>query len=167
MKKMRLFFSLALLLFSGVVLEAQNAHPLTLVVENKDAAKNQVLIVSNIKKITFADGKMKVSHKEGWAQKDKGEMLLSEVVKCRFSTQDAPTKNQAILNKELKLVVANDVLFVRGLEEGKSYNCQIFFTEGKLMRALQIRNGEGIEIRDWNKGLYLVKIENKTLKFVR
>ncbi len=159
---------LGLILLSGSFLKAQKTHPLALVIDHQDAAKNQVIMVTHIKQITFSEGKMKVENWGGWPQKDNGISDIVQIKECRFSTEFATTGNKEIKDtKAWTLFEEDGKLQIRGLENGTIYTLKIYATDGKLLVNDTAFAGTPINVAHWAKGMYIVHINGKTIKFVR
>lgn len=164
-----------LLLLFGLILSlgwanAQTQYPMSLVIEQQDASANQVIPIRSIGKITFESGKMKITHRNGWALPADGLYALSSITKCRFSTELPTTGTEQILATNLDFYCFEEggSLVVTGLDASKTYALNIFDVSGSLFfRTDAYKVGQRIDVTTWPSGVYLLSINNKPIKFIK
>jgi hypothetical protein len=164
-KKIRFF----MVVFWGVAL-AFHANAQRMVVDTGDGS-DTLDIVNTLQKFSFSDDNLLVDLIGGSVK----TYNLAGVRKISFVTDGSIDVPTAITDPELSSAQgislypnpAENMLYLKNLPEGISL-CSIYTAAGILVLSVQT-SGEGnsINISNLPKGLYLIRINNQALKFIK
>lgn len=121
MRPVRLLSAALLLIISLTYLQAQESYPLSLVVE-QSSQPEEVIPLTDIQKITFADGKMQMHYTQ--KANYSAAFACKDVTKCTFSTSKKPTALPLIASpvvSSYKLLSDGENIFIEGLVAGQGY----------------------------------------------
>ena len=156
-KKFTLTFALLSLLTAG------NAYAdgKLLAVDSPSAKVVESFSLGDISKLSFADGKMKVT----MSDKSVKEVALNTQLVLKFDGVETSIKGVA--NNETKLQVAYDGnnISVAGL--AKAANAAIYSVGGQKIVDLKAWNGSPVNVGSLANGVYILKVNNKSFKFIK
>ncbi|WP_297948868.1 hypothetical protein [uncultured Porphyromonas sp.] len=169
MKKQAVLW-MAVLLFTTWIARGQTVYPMSMVIERQSPAEREVIELSKIAKITFSDGKMHLSAKDNATLPMGGVFSLSGIAKCLFSTKYAPT---GILSPLVapELITWRDTegaLFLEGLDADRLHSVAVYAANGATIASFpRFKAGTPIPTVQWAPGVYLILINNQTIKYVK
>lgn len=124
---------------------------------------NQTVNLNKIGKITFLDGKMDLDGKESGVT----SYVLSEIANITFEATKTPASGieEGVTTKELSIYPnpAMDAVRLRGLEEASMVT--VYTVAGNVVMHLEVFPDESIHVAGLPKGLYLLRVNNRTIKF--
>ncbi|MCX6308886.1 MAG: T9SS type A sorting domain-containing protein [Bacteroidia bacterium] len=153
--KQRYVYALLLttVLFLASNLQAQN------MVLRLQGGTDQTILLSNLQKITFSNNNMVLNYMTGNTQ----AYGLSSLEKLFFSTYTT-FKNTKISQANILFNPSDNQIHFRNLAEGH-YPVSVFRTDGATVFSTTITNNESIDISGLPSNIYLVHINNQSLKF--
>lgn len=136
-----------------------------LVVTPKNGGKATEYTLQDIRKITFDNDGMhiigtNITPEPVWALSDIRTITFDGVV-----TGIGDVVNNAAGN--ISISRNGDMLYVHGLESGLRADAAIFDLSGKSLLRTKVADGEAIDIAALRQGVYIIKINNATYKFVK
>ena len=156
-KKFTLTFALLSLLAVG------NAHADSklVAVDSPSATTLASFSLSDISKLSFADGKMMVT----LSDKTTKEVALNTNLVLKF--EDVTTSIAGVTDNASKLQVAFDgnTISVAGL--AKAENAAIYSIGGQKVVDLKSWNGSPVNVGSLSNGVYILKVNNKSFKFIK
>jgi len=130
-----------------------------LVVRLQDGS-DQTIPLSQLQKITFSGNDMVFCYATGSLQ----AYSLGTVEKLFFSNVSGLQKVQ---EPQLSFYVTKDgQLHIASLSENGSL-VELFRTDGIRLKTVLVRSGESIDVSGFPRGLYLIRIDQHSTKFVR
>ena len=167
MKSARLLSAALLLVISLTYLQAQESYPLSLVVE-QSSQPEEVIPLTDIHKITFADGKMQMHYTQ--KANYSAAFACKDVTKCTFSTSKKPTALPLIAGPVVpsyKLLSDGENIFIEGLVAGQSYTVALYDMQGnQIYQRSRFVIGETIHCATLPSGVYLVQINGEVYRFM-
>ena len=156
-------------LTSTAALQAQN-YPTSLVINTEQT--EHVIPLNAISKITFSNGKMMLEQDTSAPERGNypGSLALNAILRCYFSAQKAPTAVQPIpvIPSALVAYRTGNLLRIAGLEAHRSYRLSLLAVDGSVLySAPAFMAYEAIEIGHLPNGIYLVRIEDQSIKFIK
>ncbi len=144
---------LATILLAGLCLTAQaDDHRYLTATMN---GNEQSVELATIQKITFADGQVVIATSEGTIQ-----LPISEMQKFSFTATATAINNLSTQSKNIQ--VANGVIRANG--KGL---LRIFNSEGRLISLKNVQGSTNISTSALPHGLYIIQLDDETVKFVR
>ena len=136
-----------------------------LVVTPKNGGKATEYTLQDIRKITFDNDGMhiigtNITPEPVWALSDIKTITFDGVVTGIGDVVNNATGNISISRN-------GDMLYVHGLESGLRAGAAIFDLSGKSLLRTKVADGEAIDIASLRQGVYIIKINNATYKFVK
>lgn len=121
--------------------------------------------LQDIRKITFDDDGMhivgtKITPEPVWALSDIKTIKFSGAVSGIGEVTDDDAGSVSISR-------SGDMLYVNGLEPGQPATATVFDLSGKAVMSTETGNGEPIDITQLRQGIYIIKVNNATYKFVK
>lgn len=153
-----------LILIAGIGLSNLNAQSLVLkAVDGTENAKQLAIL----KKISFSNSNLLVDYKNGSTD----TYSLSNVRKVYFKSATTATEIPILSENTAKLTVypnpVRDVLYLQNAPEG-NFTAYIYRMDVVLMTAIEVSAGsKSINVAHLSGGLYLLKINNQTCKFIK
>ena len=167
MKSARLLSAALLLVISLTYLQAQESYPLSLVVE-QSSQPEEVIPLTDIQKITFADGKMQMHYTQ--KANYSAAFACKDVTKCTFSTSKKPTALPLIAGPVVpsyKLLSDGENIFIEGLVAGQSYTVALYDMQGnQIYQRSRFVICETIHCATLPSGVYLVQINGEVYRFM-
>ncbi len=167
MRPVRLLSAALLLIISLTYLQAQESYPLSLVVE-QSSQPEEVIPLTDIQKITFADGKMQMHYTQ--KANYSAAFACKDVTKCTFSTSKKPTALPLIASpvvSSYKLLSDGENIFIEGLVAGQGYNVALYDMQGnQIYLRPNFVVGETIHCATLPSGVYLVQIDGEAYRFI-
>jgi len=121
-------------------------------------------VLSTISKITFTGDNLEMKYNDGMSN----SYLISTVNKITFNTLSG--LNELSTREDLISLYPNpakDVIYLKNAPENET-NISVFRLDGACLMSVQISNiGEGIDVSSLSKGIYVLKIGGKALKFTK
>lgn len=156
-KKFTLTFALLSLLAAGNAY----AEGKLMAVDSPSAKVVASFSLDDISKLSFADGKMLVT----MSDKSVKEVALNTQLALKFDGVETSIKGVA--NNETKLQVAYDGnnISVAGL--AKAANAAIYSVGGQKIVDLKAWNGSPVNVGSLANGVYILKVNNKSFKFIK
>ena len=154
-KKRNLFLCSALLLCTCYTASAQTDELSYLNIAHGGVEYS--LTLSNLQKLTFADGKMQAFTTEGTNEFD-----CANLEKLYFSAVPTSINDASVIADKLKFNSASGLLSV----EAKIGDIvRVYAINGKLVNSLRLNSNTGaLNLNGLSKGIYLVKLNNQVIK---
>ncbi|RRC98764.1 T9SS C-terminal target domain-containing protein [Prevotella sp. OH937_COT-195] len=136
-----------------------------LVVTPQNGSKASEYALQDISKIVFgADG----MHIIGANIVPEPVWSLSEIKTITFANvvTDISQVNDNSMSK-MSISQNGDMLYVHGLEAETNANAAIFDISGKTLLRTKTAKRQPIDIAELRQGIYIIKVNNATFKFVR
>ena len=129
-----------------------------MVVNFLDGSPSKTFNLADFGKMTFGDSKFQVKGLFGQT-----EIAYENVksIKLANLTVDGIAQTEAIVEK-LNVSATNGTLIVHGIRKG---HLRIYSASGQLYYANPDWRGQNISLSGMAKGMYIIKINNKTAKF--
>ena len=91
--------------------------------------------------------------------------FIEQIWKSTLSTDEKIAQNNLDIDPN---PVKNNILFVNGKEIQKIKRIEIYNISGALVQVVEnpFSKGNNIQLRNLNKGVYILKAENTTQKFI-
>lgn len=121
-------------------------------------------VLSTISKITFTGDNLEMKYNDGMSN----SYLISTVNKITFNTLSG--LNELSTQEDLISLYPNpakDVIYLKNASENET-KVSVFRLDGACLMSVQISIiGEGIDVSSLSKGIYVLKIGGKALKFTK
>lgn len=121
-------------------------------------------MLSSISKITFTSDNLEMKYNDGTTN----SYLISTVNKITFSTLSG--FNELDSQEDLISLYPNpskDFIYLKNAPKNET-KVSVFRLDGACLLSVQISNiGEGIDVSSLSKGIYVLKIGGKALKFTK
>ena len=128
----------------------------------KTVSGQKVYKMDNIESITFDGNTMKVNKNS-----DETETFnLADIVNISFDTETGV--NDLKVSEEnlvINVKAGSDIIRIDGYDSSKRYSVDILNTAGAKVLGYANWRGEELNISSLTKGVYVLKINNTTLKF--
>lgn len=136
-----------------------SSQSLNLIVKNLDGTEKSVPLLS-LNKITFQDTDMKLTYSDLTTE-------LFALNSIRNMIFGAPTRDITKIAPVLTVYPnpAKDFIFISNLSAEQSLS--IYSSSGALLKQLQVSEDQGVDVRDLTRGFYFIKLNNRTIKFVK
>ena len=156
-------FKLLLLIFIGLSGKQIQSQTISLEVKKWDGSNNSISL-NTLRKITFSSGTTILNYQSG----TNVSVVTSDIRKFMFSSF---TGIDDIIFDANKLYLfpnpSTDYISLRNLS-GNELNIAIYSINGTELLNSKISNiNQQIDIRQLNKGIYLLKVNSKMLKFIK
>lgn len=126
------------------------------------ASGQKVYKMDDIESITFDGATMKVNKNS----KETETINLAEITNISF---DVSTGVNGLKVKDENLLISvkagSNIIEIGGYDNSKNYSVDIFNTAGAKVLGYANWRGEQLNISSLSKGVYVLKINNTTLKF--
>ena len=169
MKKQTVLW-MAVLLLTTWVAHGQTTYPMSLVVERQAPAEREVVELSKISKVTFSEGKMLLLAKDNAELPKGGVFPLKEITKCLFSTQYAPTGilSPLVVPGLITWRDTEEALYLEGLDADLLHSVAVYAANGAAIASYpRFKAGTPISTAQWAPGVYLILINNQTIKYIK
>lgn len=157
------FFSWMLLL--ALVIGVSEVKAQNLIIKLKDGSENTQSIES-VQKFSFTNGDLLLKYLDGSTD----AFSLSTISSIRFKQSPTGIDNPTVAGFEELSVFPNpakDFITLRNIPSGSS-TVAIFQMDGTMVLQTRVSSDVGtIDIRNLGKGLYLIKINGKSFKFIK
>lgn len=164
MNKAKKIILLALAAVAGGTATAQTG----LVIQTAGGASPKVIPIENIGKMTFGDDGFTVSYvTEGTAAE---AFAYADVQSIKFSGEATAISGPTAGGDDgdaLRLYCRGTMLHAEGLAEGTTARAAVYDVSGRTVEERGAWNGEPINVGRLPKGVYIFKVNNKTIKFTR
>ena len=157
MKKQTVLWTAVLLLATWVA-RGQTTYPMSLVVERQAPAEREVVELSKISKVTFAE------------LPKGGVFPLKEITKCLFSTQYAPTGilSPLVVPGLITWRDTEEALYLEGLDADLLHSVAVYAANGAAIASYpRFKAASPISTAQWAPGVYLILINNQTIKYIK
>ncbi len=121
-------------------------------------------LLSSFKKVTFASGNLLLNNNDLTTN----SFAVASIAKLTFGIYSGFAEVKAD-NRKMKVspCPASDFIQLTNAPENR-LTIQIFRTDGALLENKELLdNSEKIDIRKLNKGVYFIKVNDQTIKFVK
>ena len=153
-------FMLFLLALGGT----KQVHAQSIVIKNNNGTENTDLLTS-IRKFSFSNDQLKFNYKDDTS----AFFELASIEKIHFLDVKTAVSGVSLITPELSLYPnpASNFLRFRNLTE-ENIPVLIYRFDGKLALQSHLSSAAAsIDINAFSNGLYFVKINNQTLKFIK
>jgi hypothetical protein len=120
---------------------------------------DQTIPLSNLQKITFSNNNLVLNYVSGEQQ----QYGFSSLEKLYFSPLTA-IKNTVQPKTDIFFNASDNQIHFRNLAEG-SHLVSVYRTDGGLVVRKTITNNESVDMNGYPSSIYLIRINNQTLKF--
>ena len=148
MRKKRLLTMMLVLLVASLSSMAQTS----LVVHQTDGSSTQ-FDISSIKKLLVSPQTFSVF------TQDESPIAVAQIRSIKFSQDPAGISN-ATVGGEVALQRNGDMLTIEGLKDGD--RVQLYSVNGQMTGSI---DGKSLNLSTLNRGVYILKINNRTIKF--
>lgn len=154
MKKRKLLVAMGLAVCAGCF--AQDDITLKLNSGNKSYK------IDDVKSITFDGASMKVNKLNDEAD----TYPFADIVSISFDTATG-VDNLQVAGSKLTISVepGSDIIRIGGYDAKQNYDVSVFSLTGEKVLAINGWKGDGVSVGSLPKGVYVLKINNTTLKF--
>lgn len=150
-------------LICAIVMRVSGVQAQNSLTFHQTEGNDQTVALSEIGKITFSDGNMILSDKTGAIT----TYLISDIENITFEATKTPASDikSEVVSGELSIYPnpTSDIIYLKGLETLSQIT--IYTVEGRAVMNSQVLPDENINIASLPKGLYLLRVNNKTTKF--
>jgi len=161
MKNKLIYFRLLIFLLAINISYAQAQN--SLIVKFKDSSQSGTLI-STLDRITFSGGNLILKKKDT----SLGSLLLSEIDKLSFGVfSGVPVISTDATSVQVYPSPATNYIRLKNAPYGEVHITVFRLDGGILINKILSDGTERIDISNLSKGIYLLKVNNKTLKFTK
>ncbi len=155
----RLFASLIMASCIAVTAMAQ-PKKMTVFFNNGNAAEATEL--SGIASLHFSDGNMLVKQKADWKEK---AIALAEILSVKFTDAD----DLVAANELTKIIVTTtpDALYLIGYDSTQPQPAALYSLSGATVYSAAAQTSTSINISSLQKGIYILKLGNKSFKICK
>lgn len=155
----------ALMAFMAMSPGSLNAQQVKLVVMPQGGGQTSEYALADIRRITFQGDGM---HIVGSKFAVEPVWKLSAIKKLLFTGSPAGIEH-ATLQETGKVTVTlrGNQLFVNGISTNQPSAATIFDVSGQIVVRTNVSNGEPIDASTLRNGIYIIKVNNTTLKFAK
>jgi hypothetical protein len=122
---------------------------------------DQSYSMSDLQKITFCDNNIVLNFQDGTSM----PFGLSSLEKLYFSST-SPVKEIVVQQADIYYNTADHQLYIKNLPEGGSA-VSVYRSDGREIIRTTVSGSGSIDVSPFPKSLYLVRVNNKVLKFVK
>lgn len=151
---------LALLFFIAGI-SSVNAQTKMIVTSTPDGSATEFNL-KDVKSLTFAPGNMMVNQ---WAN-ESNTFMLKNVESIKFQGDPSSVNEVAQDTEALHIVCEGNLLNVLGWTQGQAANVAVYNLSGQTLISLPCWNGDPIDMVVAPRGIYIIKINNKSYKFI-
>ncbi len=119
--------------------------------------------LTDVKSLTFGRDNFVVNEFNANAS----TFLFKKVQSIKFQTISTSIEHVTQLGEKLSFACFGDMLHVQGWSQDKTANITVFNISGQTIASVAQWNGEPINMNGASSGIYLIKINNKTYKFIK
>lgn len=154
MEKRKLLLAMSLAVFTGCFAQDE-------ITINLSSGKKSYKI-DDVKTLTFDGASLKVNKQNS----ESDTYSFSDIVKISFDTSTG-VDNMKIAGGKLTVSVApgSGVIRVGGYDDKERYDVVVYSLSGEKVIGIDGWKGEGVNIASLAKGVYVLKINDTTLKF--
>ena len=153
---------LLLTLFATLALTGMAQAQSSLYVYLNDGADETVVSLADIEKITFEGANMVITPKTG----SQLQVPLTTIQDFRFTPQSTTgflqMKADAVAGPAIN--VRQGIVSVDGWDSSRTATLSVYAVGGQQLMSIPGWNGQNVDINNLPKGVYVIKIENKTTK---
>lgn len=153
--------TLALAALSLLAVGKAHADTKLVAVDSPTATTVASFSLSDISKLSFADGKMVVT----MTDKSTKEVALSTSLALKFDNTATAISHVSGTGSSLKIAYDGSQLSAAGLE--RAADAAIYSVGGQKMLSLKSWNGSSVSTESLADGVYILKVNNKSFKFVK
>lgn len=147
------------LLFSSLPFVA--TAQMKMVVEQSDGNK-ETIVLTNVRKLTFADSNLNVFSAASTTQ----SFGLSKVKAIKFANSTATIEDVGnSVNGKFSLCYANGEISATGIS--KPSNATLYTAGGVSVVRIPVWDGSPFNVSALQQGVYILKVDNAFLKFVK
>lgn len=154
-------FTLALAAFSLLTVGKANADTKLVAVDSPTATTVASFSLNDISKLSFAGDKMVVT----MTDKSSKEVALSTSLVLKFDNTETAISHVSGAGSSLKLAYDGSLLSAAGLD--RSADAAIYSVGGQKVLNLKSWNGSPVSTESLADGVYILKVNNKSFKFVK
>ena len=148
MSKKRLLTMMLVLLVASLSSMAQTS----LVVHQTDGSSTQ-FDISSIKKLLVSPQTFSVF------AENESQLAVAQIRSIKFSEASTGISNASV-GSEIALQRQGDILTIEGLKDGD--RVQLYSVNGQMTGSI---DGKSLNLSTLNRGVYILKINNRTIKF--
>lgn len=155
-------FFLTLAAFSVLTVGLVRADNKLVVTDSSTKTVMASVKLGDVKKLTFSDGKLVVTLADLTTQETPLTTRLALTFGESTTTSISPVKEE---NGQLKLLLDDGQLAVKGLSEAT--DATLYTVGGQVVTSLKGWDGSPVSTTALGEGVYILKLNNKTFKFVK